>query len=714
MPDAGLDGGTIPDAGSDAPLASRADAGPNLFAHVGESIVLDGSGSVGALDYTWVAGDGQRFPTATDPMQSVVYARPGRFSAVLSITDDEGRRRTDVAVVTVTYAPVFTPASSSSIAVRDGVAAVAVHDAHAVSLASSEGALGEPRVVEVCDGPRQVAFVADRLVVSCPSTDELTLIDPKRGVVLDTLRLPYGVSPFGVLEVEGEAIVSLQGTGELAVVRVGEVLTLERRIAAIEDARALTLLADGRVVVSRWRSPDAGGRLAVVDLASGEVEIVTLAVDPQMASDTEIGGVPNYLESLAVSPDGRLLLIASLQAAIGEGTYRAGRPLRFETTVRAALSFVEISDEGSLVEDAGRRRQFDNRGFANAVVFSERGDFAYVATRGNRTVERYDVLADTLSGSIQDLGYAIEGLARDGQTLFVDASLSRVIDAITLEEGIEAFVPRDAVTTVDEPLDPMLLRGAQLFNDSADPRLSRDGYIACAHCHLDGRDDHRVWDFTDRGEGLRNTIDLLGRAGESEGPLHWSANFDELEDFENDIRSAFRGTGLMSDADFASHASTLGAPKRGLSAELDALAAYVRTLPALRSPFREDDGSLGEPALRGQAVFERVAIGCTTCHSGTTFTDSGFTSPGVPRLHDVGTLGPGSGQRLGALLPGIDTPTLRGLWDGAPYLHDGSAATLREVLVERNTSDTHGVTSGLSDGEVDDLLAYLQCLDGSE
>jgi cytochrome c peroxidase len=267
---------------------------------------------------------------------------------------------------------------------------------------------------------------------------------------------------------------------------------------------------------------------------------------------------------------------------------------------------------------------------------------------------------------------------------------------------------------VDEPLDPMLLRGAQLFNDSADPRLSRDGYIACAHCHLDGRDDHRVWDFTDRGEGLRNTIDLLGRAGESEGPLHWSANFDELEDFENDIRSAFRGTGLMSDADFASHASTLGAPKRGLSAELDALAAYVRTLPALRSPFREDDGSLGEPALRGQAVFERVAIGCTTCHSGTTFTDSGFTSPGVPRLHDVGTLGPGSGQRLGALLPGIDTPTLRGLWDGAPYLHDGSAATLREVLVERNTSDTHGVTSGLSDGEVDDLLAYLQCLDGSE
>lgn len=714
--DVGVDVGAMLDAGSDAPTASRADAGPNRFAHVGESVVLDGSGSIGAMDYTWVAGDGQRFPTSGAPMQAVVYAAPGRYSAVLSITDGEGRRRTDVAVITVTYAPVFTPASSSSIAVHEGLLAVAVHDADAVSLMRSEGSLSEVRTVPVCAGPRALAFIGARLLVSCPAGDQLTLIDPARGTTLDTLTLPYGVHPFGVLPIDGEAVVSLQGTGELAVVSVaGDVLTLDRRMPAIEDARALTALADGRVAVSRWRSPDTGGELAVVDLVSGDVEIITLAVDPQIASDTEIGGVPNYLESLAVSPDGRLLLVASLQAAIGEGTYRVGRPLRFETTVRAALSFVEIPpDRSALREDFGRRRQLDNRGFASAVVFSERGDFAYVATRGNRTVERYDVLADTLSGSIQDLGYAIEGLARDGATLFVDASLSRVVDAITLDEGVEAFVPRDTASSVDEPLEPMLLRGAQLFNDSADPRLTRDGYIACAHCHLDGRDDHRVWDFTDRGEGLRNTVDLLGHAGEAQGPLHWSANFDELEDFENDIRNAFRGTGLMTDEDFATHTDTMGPPKRGLSADLDALAAHVRTLPALRSPFRASDGSLGPAAIRGRTLFERAALGCAGCHSGPALTDSGYLSPGVPRLHDVGTLGPGSGERLGGPLLGVDTPTLRGLWDSAPYLHDGSAATLHEVLRERNPADAHGATSSLTEDEVADLIAYLQCLDGSD
>jgi cytochrome c peroxidase len=93
-------------------------------------------------------------------------------------------------------------------------------------------------------------------------------------------------------------------------------------------------------------------------------------------------------------------------------------------------------------------------------------------------------------------------------------------------------------------------------------------------------------------------------------------------------------------------------------------------------------------------------------------TNSGWIDPGVPLLHDVGTLGPGSGQRLGAALTGLDTPTLHGLWHSAPYLHDGSAATLKEVLTTRNVGDLHGVTSGLSAAEVEALVSYLLCLDG--
>jgi cytochrome c peroxidase len=60
--------------------------------------------------------------------------------------------------------------------------------------------------------------------------------------------------------------------------------------------------------------------------------------------------------------------------------------------------------------------------------------------------------------------------------------------------------------------------------------------------------------------------------------------------------------------------------------------------------------------------------------------------------------------------PLIDTPTLRFLYDSAPYLHDGSAATLRDVLTTKNPSDKHGVTSHLTAQELDDLIAFLSAL----
>jgi len=259
-----------------------------------------------------------------------------------------------------------------------------------------------------------------------------------------------------------------------------------------------------------------------------------------------------------------------------------------------------------------------------------------------------------------------------------------------------------------EPLDATVLLGKQLFNDSSDPRLSRDGYIACAHCHLDGDTDNRVWDFTDRGEGLRNTISMLGRRGPGDGPIHWSGNFDEIQDFEHDIRSAFGGSGLMDDSDFhfGTRDQTLGDPKAGISAELDALAAYAASLSAApRNPLRSPDGSLNASAMRGQQIF--ASAGCPACHAGPRLTDSQFDAPAQPRLHDVGTLGPGSGLRLGEPLLGIDTPSLIGIWSSPPYLHDGSAQTVMEVLTLRNAGDQHGTTSDLDANELYDLEAYV-------
>jgi hypothetical protein len=217
-------------------------------------------------------------------------------------------------------------------------------------------------------------------------------------------------------------------------------------------------------------------------------------------------------------------------------------------------------------------------------------------------------------------------------------------------------------------------------------------------CHNDGGQDGRVWDFTQFGEGLRNTITLRGHGGTAQGPVHWTGNFDEVQDFEGQIRGFAGGLGLMSDADFHATSHPLGAQKAGLSADLDALAAYVGSLSTQgKSPDRNPDGSLTPAALAGQVVFNQK--NCTQCHSGAQFTDSALNV-----FHDVGTIKTSTGGRLGAPLTGLDTPTLLGLWSTAPYLHDGSAATLEEAV-----SAHSGIT--VLGEDMSNLVAFLRQLD---
>ena len=248
-----------------------------------------------------------------------------------------------------------------------------------------------------------------------------------------------------------------------------------------------------------------------------------------------------------------------------------------------------------------------------------------------------------------------------------------------------------------------MLKGKQLFYDARDTRLARESYLSCASCHNDGGHDGRVWDFTGLGEGLRNTVALNGRAG-AHGFQHWSGNFDEVQDFEGQIRSLAGGTGLMTDAAFnqGTRSQPLGDKKAGVSTDLDALATYVGSLNVFaRSPFRNADGSLTSDGAAGKTVFEHLE--CAQCHSGANFTDSGAAT-----LRDIGTIKqPTSGHRLGLALTGIDTPTLRDVWATAPYLHDGSAATLDEAVRAHN-----GVT--VEDADLAKLVAYLKQIDGQE
>jgi hypothetical protein len=354
---------------------------------------------------------------------------------------------------------------------------------------------------------------------------------------------------------------------------------------------------------------------------------------------------------------------------------------------------------------------------AAAVAFSPFGDYAFVALQGSNAVAVHDAYSGAQVASVTETGKAPQGVAltSDGSRLLVQNFLSRdvaVYDASGASGSTNFTLPLiGAVPSVTfEVLAPDVLQGKQIFYDASDMRMDKEGYLSCASCHLEGKQDGRVWDFTDRGEGLRNTISLVGRSGTGHGNVHWTANFDEIQDFETDIRDSFDGLGFMSDQDYFSGtvSQPLGQPKAGLSPELDALAAYVSSLGSFGlSPHRRPNGALTEAGVRGRLVFQQLA--CSQCHSGPDFTDS---ATGV--LHDVGTLRPSSGMASGGPLVGLDTPTLRGLWETAPYLHDGSAATLLDVITTRNKKGKHGATNLLTPQQQDDLVAYLLQIDDLE
>ncbi|PCI26503.1 hypothetical protein COB52_05925, partial [Candidatus Kaiserbacteria bacterium] len=203
-----------------------------------------------------------------------------------------------------------------------------------------------------------------------------------------------------------------------------------------------------------------------------------------------------------------------------------------------------------------------------------------------------------------------------------------------------------------------------------------------------------VWDFTDRGEGLRNTTDLRGRSGMKHGRVHWTGNFDEIQDFENDMRGGFGGRGFLTNEDWQATQDTLGTAKTGLSRELDALATYVESLTSTpESPWQTADTNEGEK------IFRR--LNCQSCHSGSAMSNSTLQNN---HLFDVGTIKPSSGLRRGQKLTGLDTPTLKGIWSSAPYLHDGSAATLGEVFKQ------HKGAEPLSSKQLTQLIDYLKQL----
>ncbi|WP_082151594.1 galactose oxidase-like domain-containing protein [Caenimonas sp. SL110] len=668
---------------------------------VGGIAAFTASATGSDVHYRWEFGDGTA-PSAWSASAdgSHVYAAPGVYFVTVTARDGGGNEQRKT-VMHRAHLPLQqqAPVQSTSLLLepRGAFAArlwVVNPDNDSVTVFDTGS---HARLVEIAVGasPRTLALAPDGKVwVVNKGAATLSVIDPATLAVSRTVQLPRASQPHAIAMARGigSALVTLEATGQLLKINTST-YAIAAALALGSNPRHLSVAADGRTAwVSRFVTPPlpgestvsvnpgaAGGEVVVVNGATmAKKRTVVLAHSNAPDSETQGRGIPNYLGAAAISPDGTQAFVPSKQDNVRRGVLRDGLALNFQHTVRAVSSRIVLASQ---TEDLGARIDHDNAGFASAAAFDRLGVFLFVALETSREVAVLDAHRRNQFMRI-DVGRAPQAVAvaPDGLTLYVHNFMDRTVDVFDLRPLVQQsmsqaslVVTLNAVTT--EKLAPNVLRGKQLFHDARDVRLARDRYMSCASCHNEGAGDGRVWDLRAQGEGLRNTVSLLGRAG-GHGNLHWSNNFNEVQDFEDQIRNLAGGTGLMSDEAYGvgTRNQPLGDNKAGVSQDLDALAAYVKSLDTFApAPARPSALALGSTASKGRTAF--ISMGCATCHGGASFTRSAMNNPA-----DIGTLKPGSGMRLGGPLTGIDVPTLRDVWATAPYLHDGSAPTLEKAI----------------------------------
>jgi len=580
------------------------------------------------------------------------------------------------------------------------------------------------RQIPVGIAPRTLAIAPNgNIWVTNKDSATISVISPTTLAVVQTIAMPRASQPYGLAFAPNgsSAFVVLEALGQLRKLDPTNG-ALQGTLVVGSNPRHVSVTADSAtVLVSRFITPALPGEAtATVDTSTAGAEVVAVNAGPMTLNrtivlrhsdraDTTItgSGIPNYLAAAVISPDGRTAWVPSKQDNIKRGMARNGQSLNFQNTVRAISSNINMS---TLTEDLARRIDHDNASLGSAAVYHPSGNHLFVALETSREVAVINPVTAVERFRI-NVGRAPQGLtiSPDGNTLYVQEFMDRSVGVFDLRPLVQQGTLSApsigvvfTVTAATEKLPANVVLGKQLFYDAKDPRLSLDSYMSCASCHNDGGHDGRVWDLTGFGEGLRNTISLKGRAAMGHGNLHWSANFDELQDFEGQIRTLAGGRGLMTDAQFntGTRNQPLGDRKTSVSADLDNLAAYVASLNTFApSPNRNADGTLTAAATAGKAVFTNS---CASCHGGANFT----TSSDGNNLKNIGTINALSGKRLNATLNGIDTPTLRDVWATAPYLHNGSAPTITAAVQAHNNLTLNAT-------DLANVVAYVQQI-GSE
>jgi YVTN family beta-propeller protein len=558
--------------------------------------------------------------------------------------------------------------------------------------------------------PIDLAVLPDgrRVLTANATADSVSLVDVRDGKVLAELRCGRKPSAVAVTRDGQRAAVSNLWSGTVTFIDVGDaslkavaevaVGSLPRGLAFAPTGEALYVAVAGadevlcldvsaRKVVRRWAAPREpyhlvlsadGHRLAVASSRSAEVRLWDTTTG-RLAWEQTLDEAFN-LRGLTFTPDGESLICAhSVRRSfpvsrdnIGEGWVIDNRLTRLGVKADdSPVSWqIALDPRGKAVGDpygvayAGEIQAVSAAGTHELLLFGA----GHLPWRRGAPGDVLDVMLD-------EGPHKMRRVELDGRPLTV----------VPLGKGNEVAVANyllDAVQVVDVkagkrtktirlggPAEPSAeRRGESLFYDAG---RSHSQWFSCVTCHTEGHTCGLTFDtLNDDSYGNPKLTPSL-RGVTKTGPWTWHG-------WQKDL-----GAGVTK-----SFSETMFGPEPS-DDEVKALLAYLATLEQPPNPYKKDEATgRGEKLFRGKA-------GCARCHKGDEYTSESN--------YDVGLESDGSPYAK------WNPPSLRGLWDRGPYLHDARARTLDELLTEHHVPEKLG-GDALTPAERKDLIAFLKSL----
>jgi cytochrome c peroxidase len=268
-------------------------------------------------------------------------------------------------------------------------------------------------------------------------------------------------------------------------------------------------------------------------------------------------------------------------------------------------------------------------------------------------------------------GQGPRALAVCGERVYSAMWFSDSLNLVELwDDGPGAAVELPLAETKVEP--DLVRRGGMAFHDAT---FCYQQWLSCASCHPETRTDGTNWDLMNDG---------IGNPKQSRSLLYTHKT------------SPVMITGIRASAEVAVTKGFVFIQFHELpEAQIDSVNVFLKAQSPVQSPYRNPDGSLTQSAQRGKIVFDGKAE-CVKCHTPPYYGNK------KKYVFGLGT----DGERDREFV----TPILIEAWRTAPYMYDGRAVTIQEVITTDNVNNKHGNTKDLTPQEVDDLAEYVNSL----